>query len=57
MHASAIEEFVLSRQALKNASFNSKEALVNRILSFIKRYNELHAHPYRWTKKGQPLKG
>ncbi len=48
---------VLSRQALKNASFKSKEELVKRILGFIQRYNERHAHPYRWTKKGQPLKG
>ncbi|MGH7870354.1 MAG: IS630 family transposase [Candidatus Dormibacteraceae bacterium] len=46
---------VLSRQALKYASFPSAEALVQRILGYIERYNSLRAHPYRWSKKGRPL--
>jgi transposase len=40
---------ILSRQALKNASFASKEQLVQAIVNFEKAYNK-KAAPFEWTK-------
>lgn len=45
---------VLSRQALRNVSFPSREALIGRILDYIQAHNR-SSHPYKWTYKGQPL--
>ena len=47
---------LLSRQALKNASFVSRESLIQRIEEFIDEHNRW-AGPFKWTSKGQPLKG
>jgi transposase len=45
----------LTRQALKNASFASRDELVARILHYIESHNA-KAKPYRWTSKGEPLR-
>jgi hypothetical protein len=45
---------ILTRRALKRASFPSLEALRERILAFIEYYNQT-AKPFRWTYKGRPL--
>lgn len=45
----------LSRHALRNTSFRSKEALRRQIRKYIQHHNMI-ARPYRWTK-GKPLKG
>lgn len=44
----------LTRQALKHASFASREALIERIILYIETHNR-RCRPYRWTKKGRPL--
>jgi transposase len=47
---------LLSRQALRNVSFQSRAELRNRILQYIDVYNGT-AHPFNWTSKGLPLTG
>ena len=47
---------LLSRQALRHVSFRSRAELKNRIVRYIDKYND-SAHPFKWTSKGQPLKG
>lgn len=47
----------LSRQALKNVSFKSREDLRDRILHYVEIHNRELAHPYNWTSKGRPLAG
>lgn len=46
---------VLSRKALRGASFASTDALRVRMEEFIKYHNECLAHPYEWTYTGKPL--
>jgi transposase len=46
---------ILSRRALKRASFVSTEELGKALLSFIDYFNRLLAKPFRWTYKGRPL--
>ncbi|MCX7108606.1 MAG: hypothetical protein NTX45_00475 [Proteobacteria bacterium] len=45
----------LPRRLLKRGEFSSKEELKQRILAFIKHYNQDLAKPYRWTYIGKPL--
>jgi transposase len=45
---------ILARKVLKRGIFNSKEELVAKIMSFIRKYNET-AKPFKWTYTGQPL--
>jgi transposase len=40
---------VLTRRVLKRGSFRSTDELRNRILAFIDYFNQLFAHPYKWT--------
>lgn len=44
----------LSRQALKNASFSSREDLRARILDYVHLHNVERAAPYAWTYAGEP---
>jgi hypothetical protein len=44
---------ILARRVLKHASFRSGEELTARVLAFIKHWNEVDAHPFRWTFRGQ----
>jgi len=48
---------ILSRRALKRASFDSLEALENRLTDFIDYFNAVLAKPFRWTYAGKPLQG
>ena len=47
---------VLSRRFLRRSSFTSLEDLRTRLLAFIGYFNEVLAHPYRWTYTGRPLR-
>lgn len=46
---------VLSRQALRNVSFQSRDELIQRITDYVAAHNE-KAKPYRWTRTGEPLR-
>jgi len=47
---------VLQRRTIRRGNFHSKAELARKILDYIVYYNTHHAHPYRWTYTGQPLK-
>jgi transposase len=47
---------ILSRRALKRASFASLDALQQRLTDFIKYFNSVLAKPFRWTYAGKPLR-
>ncbi len=47
---------ILSRRALKRASFDSLEALRKRLTDFIDYFNVVLAKPFRWTYGGRPLR-
>jgi hypothetical protein len=46
---------ILSRRALKRASFASTDDLRDRLLAFIDYFNRTMAKPFKWTYKGRPL--
>ncbi len=46
---------ILSRRALKRASFTSLTDLRQRLLAFIDYFNAVLAKPFRWTYAGKPL--
>jgi hypothetical protein len=46
---------VLSRRFLKRGDFASAEDFEQRLRAWLERYNERHAHPYRWTYTGEPV--
>jgi hypothetical protein len=46
---------ILSRRALRRASFKSTDELREAILAFIEYFNRLLGKPFRWTYKGRPL--
>lgn len=46
---------ILSKRLLKRGSFKSTAELRERILRFIKYFNETLAKPFRWTYSGKPL--
>jgi transposase len=46
---------ILSRRALKRASFPSVESLHQRLVEFIDYFNAVLARPFRWTYTGKPL--
>ena len=48
---------ILSRRALKRASFPSMAALEKRLREFITYFNAVFAKPFRWTYAGKPLRG
>lgn len=58
-HASWLNQialwFTLQRRCLRRGDFASGDALHATILAFIRTYNRLDAHPYRWTYTGDPL--
>lgn len=47
---------VLSRRFLRRQSFPSLDDLRSRLMAFINYFNEVLAHPYRWTYTGRPLR-
>ena len=46
---------IINRQLLRRSSFKSVEELETAIREFIEQYNELFAHPFRWTYNVNPL--
>ena len=46
---------ILTRRALKRASFTSKDDLRQRLIDFIEYFNAVLAKPFRWTYAGKPL--
>ena len=46
---------ILSRRALKRASFTSLDDLHQRLLDFIGYFNAVLAKPFKWTYAGKPL--
>ncbi len=46
---------ILTRRALKRASFASLEALEQRLREFIDYFNAVLAKPFKWTYAGKPL--
>lgn len=46
---------VIARRVLRRGSFISLDDLKERVLAFIRFYNERSAKPYRWTYTGRPL--
>ncbi len=47
---------ILTRRALKRASFPSLVALEQRLIEFIHYFNAVLAKPFRWTYAGKPLR-
>ena len=45
---------IINRRLLKRKSYTSVEELKNSIRNYIHQYNELFAHPYKWTYKDVP---
>ena len=46
---------ILSRRALKRASFRSVQELKTALVDFIAYFNRVLAKPFRWTYSGRPL--
>lgn len=46
---------ILSRRVLKRGHFETLQELYDRILTFIRYFNETMAKPFKWTYKGRPL--
>lgn len=46
---------ILSRRALKRASFGSVEELQDALRAFVAYFNRVLAKPFRWTYSGRPL--
>jgi transposase len=46
---------ILARKMLKRGVFTSVEDLKEKILAFIRYYNDTMAKPFKWTCKGRPL--
>ena len=43
---------IVSRRVLRYANFHSPTELVNAIETFVRHWNRLEAHPFRWTYEG-----
>ena len=46
---------IFTRDVLKGGVWHSKDELVKQIMLYIKEYNKLRAHPFKWTYTGQAL--
>ena len=46
---------ILNRRILRYGNFHSPDDLVAAVTAFIKAWNEMEAHPFRWTYEGLPL--
>lgn len=46
---------IVSRKAIRNGSFYSKQHLKQRLLDFIKYFNRKLAHPFKWSYGNKPL--
>ncbi|THF72373.1 IS630 family transposase [Cohnella fermenti] len=59
VHASWVNQIeifysILTKRILRNGSFNSKDELKSKVMAFIYRWNQIEAHPFRWTFRGYP---
>jgi len=46
---------IFTRDVIKGGIWRSKQELVDQIIYYIKRYNELRAKPFQWNYTGKPL--
>lgn len=46
---------ILARRLLKRSSFSSLEDLRDRLVAFIRYFNDVLAKPFKWTYTGRPL--
>jgi len=46
---------IFARDVIKGGVWHSKRELIDQIIDYIKRYNELRAKPFAWTYTGKPL--
>ena len=46
---------IVSRRVLRYGNFHSPDDLIAAVEGFSKEWNELEAHPFRWTYEGLPL--
>jgi transposase len=46
---------ILTRKVIQRGNFLSLEDLDHQILAYITQYNQIKAHPFRWTWAGTPL--
>ncbi|MFU2208256.1 hypothetical protein [Solidesulfovibrio sp. C21] len=46
---------IFTKDVLKGGIWKSRQALVSQIMTYIRRYNEQRAHPFKWTYEGKPL--
>jgi transposase len=58
IHASWVNQIevwfsILARRVLKHASFPSTRELTARVLAFVKYWNDVEAHPFRWKFRGR----
>jgi len=47
---------VIARKVIRRGSFKSVDDLREKLLSFIRYFNEVFAKPFRWTFTGRPLR-
>jgi len=60
IHASWVNQVeiffsILQKRCLKWANFHSTDELKEKVMAFIKRWNELDGHPFNWTFRGYPM--
>lgn len=46
---------ILQRRCLKHGNFQSCEDLAEKVMAFIRRWNQKDGHPFHWTFKGYPM--
>jgi len=46
---------ILTRKVIRGGIWQSKQELVSQIMAYIRRYNQDHAMPFKWTYTGKPL--
>ena len=46
---------IVTRRVLQYGNFRSPRELVEAIMRFVKQWNTVEAHPFRWTYQGLPL--
>jgi len=46
---------IVSRRVLRYGNFHSPDDLIAAVDAFRKEWNEVEAHPFRWTYEGLPL--
>ena len=47
---------VIARKVIRRGSFKSVDDLRQKLLNFIRYFNEVFAKPFRWTFTGRPLR-